>query len=309
MRAIPVTFKNIFVLLMFIAMTYGFTWLYNNFTETIKDEPAEETVELKYSKKGLYLYPRFEVHVSNSERPSSVTKEQFEAIQIGDKISGYMKNEETFVTEKDIQFEKLLGIPILAVLYLATLSFGIGLLKNIRWIKNNKKRSNVLQKVVKVSISILLIMYVITGFVFTALTATNIFHKMNKWNLTEVEATVWGGDYNITRSYKGASYTTYELLLQYQDESGKDHLTKKAVTGTTYNQYDVDEAIPLLYRNNDVYDTFMLTENINEIWPAFFNLYTFFLGFYFVSLFMMLKAWRRKKRKQVEEKQHDQQFS
>ncbi|MBO0996005.1 hypothetical protein [Bacillus sp. SD088] len=75
MRAIPVTFKNILVILIFIAMTYGFTWLYINFNETIKDKPAEETVELKYSKKGLYLYPRFEILVPNSERPSSVTKE------------------------------------------------------------------------------------------------------------------------------------------------------------------------------------------------------------------------------------------
>ncbi|GIN74194.1 hypothetical protein J14TS2_46690 [Bacillus sp. J14TS2] len=298
MRAIPVTFKNILVILIFIAMTYGFTWLYINFNETIKDKPVEETIEIKYSKKGLYLYPRFEILVSNSERPSSVTKEQFESIHVGDKISGYMKNEETFVTEKDIQFEKLLGIPILAVLYLATFSFGIGLLKNVTWIK---KWTNILQRIVKVSISILLIIYVTTGFVLTVLAATNIFHKINKWNLTEVEATVWGGDYDITRSYKGASYTTYELLLHYQDESGKDHLTKKAVTNTTYKQYDVNQAIPLLYRNNDVYDTFVFTKSINEIWPAFFNLYTFFLGFYYVSIFAMLKAWRKRKRKQVEE--------
>lgn len=309
MRAIPATFKNIFVFLMFIAMTYGFTWLYINFSETIKDEPVEETVELKYSKKGLYLYPRFEVHVSNSERPSTVSKEQFESIHIGDTISGYMKNEDTFVTERDIQFEKGLGIPILAVLYLGTLSFGIGLLKNITWIKNNKRRTNVLQRIVKVSLAILLIVYVMTGLVFTALTATNIFHKMNKWNLTEVEATVWGGDYEVTRSHKGASYTTYELFLQYQDESGKDHLTKKAVTGTTYNQYDVDEAVPLLYRHNDVYDTFVSTKNANEIWPAFFNLYTIFLGFYYVSLFAMLKASRKRKRKQPDEKKPDQQYS
>src|SRR5690625_7751388 len=97
MKELPITFKNIFIFLMLVAMTYGFTWLYTNFSKTIKDEPAEETIEFKYSKKGLYLYPRFEVLVSNSERPSTVSKEQFESIHVGDKISGYMKNADTFV--------------------------------------------------------------------------------------------------------------------------------------------------------------------------------------------------------------------
>ncbi len=37
--------------------------------------------------------------------------------------------------------------------------------------------------------------------------------------------------------------------------------------------------------------------------------YFFFLGFYYVSLLMMTKAWRKRKRKQVEEKKPDQLYS
>ena len=303
MKEVPITFKNVFVFIMLLLMTFGFTWLYINFSTTIKDEPVEETIEAKYSKKGLYLYPRFEIHVSNSERPSTVSKEEFESIAVGDKISGYMKNTDTFVTEKDIQFEKALGIPIFVVLYFAVFSLGTGILKNTRVIKKSRKLKNVLHTILKVSIYGILTIYILTGMVFTALTATNIFHKLNQWNLTEVKATVLGEDYNETRTQRGASYTTYELFLLYEDEKGKDYITKKAVTGTTYNKYAIEEAIPLLYRNNDVHDTFVLTKDTNEIWPAFLNLYTFFIGFYFVSLFAMIKAWRKKKNKQSDQKE------
>lgn len=300
MRELPITFKNIFVFLMLIAMVYGFIWLYINFSKTIKDEPAEETVELKYSKKGLYLYPRFEILVSNSERPSTVSKEQFESIHVGDNISGYMKNADTFVTEKDIQFEKALGIPILIVLYLGVLIFGSGLLKSTKFMKRNQTCRNLLQKMVKMSIYTVLTLYILLGMIFLALTATNIFHKMNKWNQTEVTATVLGGDFNETRSHRGASYTTYELFLRYQDQEGEDYITKKAVTGTTYNKYDINENIPLFYRNGNVYDTFIFTKSASEIWQAFLNLYTLFIGFYLVSLFAMFKAWRKKKQNQKE---------
>lgn len=39
-----------------------------------------------------------------------VSKEQFESILIGDQVSGYMRNEDTFMTDKDIQIELMIGI-------------------------------------------------------------------------------------------------------------------------------------------------------------------------------------------------------
>ncbi|WP_339233713.1 DUF3592 domain-containing protein [Oceanobacillus sp. FSL W7-1281] len=300
MGEIPTNSKSIFVLITFLFITIGFTWLYIDFSSTIKDEPVEETIELKYSKKGLYLYPRYEILVSNSDRPSTVSKEQFESIEAGDTISGYMKTEDTFVTEKDIQFEKLLGIPILIALYLVVFIFGAGLLKNTTFIKNKLSYKNIVQKIFMTSLLTLLGLYLLTGLILIALITTNIFHKINPWNQTEVTATVLGGDYNETRSQRGASYTTYELFLHFQDQEGNDYITKKAVTSTTYNKYDLGESIPLIYRNNNADDTFIATKSANEIWPAFLNLYTFFIGFYLVSVFAMIRGWRKKKKRQQE---------
>ncbi|GAA0336398.1 hypothetical protein GCM10008931_29990 [Oceanobacillus oncorhynchi subsp. oncorhynchi] len=167
-------------------------------------------------------------------------------------------------------------------------------------IKNKLSYKNIVQKIFMTSLLTLLGLYLLTGLILIALITTNIFHKINSWNQTEVTATVLGGDYNETRSQRGASYTTYELFLHFQDQEGNDYITKKAVTGTTYNKYDLDESIPLIYRNNNADDTFIATKSANEIWPAFLNLYTFFIGFYLVSVFAMIRGWRKKKKRQQE---------
>src|SRR5699024_5262690 len=156
-------------------------------------------------------------------------------------------------------------------------------LKNAKFIIKNKKRKEILHAIIKVNVYGLITIYITAGIIFTVLTATNVFHKMNKWNQTEVEATVLGGDFNRTRSYRGSSYTTYELFLLYQGEEGIN-ITKKAVTGNTYNKYGIEETIPLVYRNNNEYDTFIQTKHVDEILPAFINLYIFFIAFYLISL-------------------------
>lgn len=303
MNEVPLTSKNIFTFLLLLAITLGFTLLLVYFNQTIKDEPVEETIEFKYSKKGLYLFPRFEIHVSNSERPSIVSKEQYESIAIGDKISGYKKNADTFVTEKDIQFEKGLGMVILFFLYFITLAYLGLLLKNTKFFAKSKKFKNILHQLIKINMYGFLTIYIVVGMLFTVLTATNVFHKLNKWNQTVGEATVLGGDFHQTRSQRGASYTTYELFLLYQDKEGTNYITKKAVTGNTYNTYNSKEAVPLIYRNNNEYDTFIQTKHVNEVWPAFMNLYIFFITFYLISFFFLIKAWRKKKHKQSQQKE------
>src|SRR5699024_10006827 len=362
--------KNILGLFLILIITVGFTALFIHFTSTIKDTPVEETIENKYSKKGLYLYPCFEIMVTNSERPSTVTKEQYESMKIGDSISGYKKNDETFVTDKDIQFEISLGIVILIFLYLVIFIFVGILLKNTTFIKKGKKRQNILYHINKVNFFGVLIIFIIIGMAFTVLVATNAFHKLNTWNQITVEGTIIGGDYNETRgsrgaSYttyelfiryegprdndlitkkavtentnkkydvdktihvatnaiqklnawnqitvegtiivgdyneprgcRGASYTTYELVIRYEGPRDNDLITKKAVTENTYKKYDVDKTIPLAYRQNNEYDTFISVKDFGEIWQAFVNLMMLFLSFYFIAMFFIIKAWRKER--------------
>src|SRR5699024_6162997 len=119
-----------------------------------------------------------------SERPSMVSKEQFESIESGDTISGYWKNPDEFVTEDGIQFELNLGYVILIFLYLFVLLFAIALLQNGPFVK----RMNIVPKIGKINLLAILMIYVMAGMFFTVSTATNIFHKLNTTNQTETEA-------------------------------------------------------------------------------------------------------------------------
>src|SRR5699024_12627472 len=124
-----------------------------------------------------------------------------------------------------------------------------------KFIKNNQTRTRLLQKSLKISIYTILTLYILLGMIFIALIAINISHKMNIWNQTEVEATVSGGDFNETHSHRGASYTTYEVFLHYQDLGGEDNITINAITGTTYKKYN-EGNIPHINHNNHLYHTF-----------------------------------------------------
>lgn len=302
MKAIPITTKNVSVFVAIILMTFGLTSLFYDFSSTIKDKPAEEKVEVKYSKKGLYSYPRYKIHVTNSEQPSTVTREQFELIEPGDTVAGYMKNEDSFVTDQDIQFDKTLGIPILIFLYLGVLVFGGGLFRSTKFFKNNAAHKRTLYKMYKGVVFTSVALYIITGLVFIGIMATNLFHKINTGNQTEVTATVLDSEDEVNRIvYRGIKYNTYELLLAYQDEEGEEHLTKKAMSSTTYKKYNTEETLPLTYRNNNVYDTFISTRDGSEMIGAFLTIETTMLGFYIVTLIVIIRVWRKRKRNYQEE--------
>lgn len=82
-RKIPVTQKNIFALIIFILFSIGFTFLYfgNGIFDDVKE--VKKTIERIHIKKGLYLYPRYEVDVEGGERSNDITKDQFETHKYG----------------------------------------------------------------------------------------------------------------------------------------------------------------------------------------------------------------------------------
>lgn len=147
----------------------------------------------------------------------------------------------------------------------------------------------------KISVRVMLIIYLISGLIMISLVATNAFHKLNKMNVIETDAIVLGGDWESIRSSQGGSYTTHELLLLYSDDKSETYITKKAVTGPTYRAYSRGDTITLFYRNNNVYDTFVQAESMKEIFPAFINFFTFIIGAYLVSLYSFYRNWRKKR--------------
>lgn len=301
-RKIHATRKNIFVLISFLLFSIGFTllYVYNGPFDDAKE--VEKTIERIHIKKGLYLFPRYEIDVVGEERSNDITKGQFESLSFGDTIHGYETSYGDFRTDLDKRYENIIGFVILLVLYSLTAMFTFGLMQNASFIKKNDKKLHMMQKLITGSTYIPLSLLFIIGAIFTAITFNNVFHKVNTFNQTKVEGIVLSGEYNKTGSGR-RTQTDYELFIYYEDTEGNDYITKKAVTGETYGLYDVEDPIKIAYRNNNPHDIFIRTNKVNEVIGAFTHIYAIVIGLYLVAVgaFIVgfIKKYRRKKDKTI----------
>lgn len=191
--------------------------------------------------------------------------------------------------------ELMIGLPILVVIYAVLIVWMLAMLYSTTCVKRRKNLSTYTIKTIKNLGKMILVIYLMAGFIMLSLVAVNVFHKLNKFNLTKVDAYVMGGDWELTRSNRGGSYTNYELFLLYLDDERKRYITQKAVTGATYHEYERGDKITLFYRNNNAYDIFVQAKSMSEIWPAFLNFLTLILGLYVVSVFYLVRNWRKKR--------------
>src|SRR5699024_5665984 len=144
----------------------------------------------------------------------------------------------------------------------------------------------------------LLGLYNITGVVFTGIMAVNFFHAINSWNQTEVTATeVDGEEERNIIPYRRTTYHRYDVFLRYQYKDRVKHITNKDVSNATYDKYESEETLPLSYRNNNVHDTFIANKDIGEFLTPFFRIESMLLVFYFATIVVIIRNWRKKKRK------------
>lgn len=293
------------MLILYLLFALGAQYLISDVIRELNDEPIEATVEAKNIKKGLYLYPRFEVYVEDFESPMKVSRKEYEDLSIGDKVYGSHRNEDKLMTETEIKFELMIGIPILFVLYAVLLFWSLSMLNSSSFVKRRKKLYQFIMATRKSVVYILFSIYLLVGFIMVILVGVNAFNKVNKLNLTKTEAVVLGGDWDNVRSHRGGSYSTYELFLIYEDNKEELYITKKAVTRTTYNNYDQFDEVTLYYRNNNIYDTFIQTESMKEYILAFVNMFTIILALYIFSIIYIIRHKRKKRIAKHDEEQEN----
>lgn len=289
----PITFKKIafYILLAFLTAA-----LHYALASPSDEKETEATVVVKDSKKGLYLFPlipRYEVFVEGSDKPSKVSKKTYNAIEVGDDIHGYMIADRNFMTDYHLKRDRIYYTPILIGMYLFWLFIILDALGLTKKIRRRGKLSKAIERIGTGAQITGLITWFLAGAITICLIGTNVFHKLNTANLIETEATVLDKHKKRIGSSKGV-YTTYELLLLYPDEAGEMHVTNKAVTGNTYWDYSGSDELTLFYRKNNVEDTFIQAKNFKEVWPTFVNLFTFMLGLYFVSIYLLIRHLRKK---------------
>src|SRR5699024_1430046 len=202
-KEIPINIKSIFLLILYLLFALGAQYLISDVIRELNDEQIEATVEAKHIKKGLYLYPRFEVYVEDFESPMKVSKKEYEDLSIGDKVYGSVRNEDKLMTATEIKFELMIGIPILFVLYVVVLFWGLSMLNSSSFVKRRKKLYRIMMATRKSAVYILFSIYLIVGIVMLFLVGINTFNKVNKLNLTKTEAVVLGDDWDQIRSHRG----------------------------------------------------------------------------------------------------------
>ncbi|MFD1414839.1 hypothetical protein [Oceanobacillus jeddahense] len=89
-------------------------------------------------------------------------------------------------------------------------------------------------------------------------------------------------------SFRGGVMKSYTFTLQYQDQTGTTYETKKDVSAFTYNSYQNEDDIAIVYRTKNPYDTFIKTGKLGEIlsvlirWESFFILFTISINYFLI---------------------------
>src|SRR5699024_8136521 len=83
----------------------------------------------------------------------------------------------------------------------------------------------------------IIIVYSLCAVVFILLVSKNLFFKVIPIGKTETEGLIVEQDYNINITSQG-DYSTYDLTIQFLDEEGKEYQVNKAVSSSTFNDYE-----------------------------------------------------------------------
>src|SRR5699024_3118752 len=115
-----------------------------------------------------------------------------------------------------------------------------------------------------------IIVYSLCGVVFILLLSKNLFFKVVAIGETEAEGLIVEQDYNINITSQG-DYSTYDLTIQFLDEEGKEYQVNKAVSSSTFNDYEYRTAIDIEYRDRNPYDIFVKERSIINYISALFG--------------------------------------
>ncbi|WP_153732754.1 DUF3592 domain-containing protein [Sporosarcina obsidiansis] len=297
------------ITLLFSLLTWIMVDSYMEEYDISSAEPENAIVVEKSGAKSLFRPPSYYVRVilpGGEESPylNRISKSQIEEIQIGDSISGYSTGSKNFSTIRDFIFDSLFylfaisifGFLAFCCLVALVLSIpGFDRLEKKTYGKRQKKRKkkrrrkrkgNEKQRAWRIVGVVLLIFSIFFGrFLW------NFIRKLQPIGKTETEAMIF--DRFSDTSYRKYEDSIYELTISFQDQAGHNIQLVKDVTRHTYQQYDIGDKLPIVYRNADPYDVFVRGASIWDViqtllfWESFVYLFmiavTVFAGWVFFN--------------------------
>jgi len=254
-------------------------------------EKAERYVIAKQSKKSLYFGPRYQVVTDQDEQASYVSKKTFDSLEFGDKITGYESDENGFYTKLDFIYDSFILVPLIIGLGFIVMIYTIILLTRIPVIDRMLSRQRKDSRSDKDWTTLLIIIvYSLCAIVFILLLSKNLFFKVIPIGKTETEGLIVEQDYNINITSQG-DYSTYDLTIQFLDEEGKEYQVNKAVSSSTFNDYEHRTAIDIEYRDRNPYDIFVKEGSIINYISALFGVVPLLYGLTVYTLYLIYQHY------------------
>src|SRR5699024_7831917 len=136
----------------------------------------------------------------------------------------------------------------------------------------------------------IIIVYYLCAVVLIMLVSKNLFIKVIPIVKTEAEVLIVEQDYNINITSQG-DYSTYDLTIQFLDEEGKEYQVNKAVSSSTFNDYEHRTGIDIEYRNRNPYDIFVKEGSIINYISAFFGVVPLLYGLTIYTLYLIYQHY------------------
>lgn len=259
-------------------------------------EKAERYVIEKQSKKGLYFSPRYEIVTDEGEHASYVSKKTFDKLEFGDKITGYETAEYGFYTKLDFIYDSFLLVPLIVVLGFIVMVYTILMLMKIPMIDRIFSRKEKESSSNWVSLCIIIV-YSFCAIVFILLMSNNLLHKVVPIAKTETEGHIVKRDFSENITSKG-DYSTFDFTIRFADEKGREYQVNKAVSRSTFNNYEYISSIDVSYRNRNPYDIFIKEESITNYISVLIGVFPLMYALAIYTLYLIYQHYFKRNKKQ-----------
>lgn len=259
----------------FIFFSIGLIFIIVTLTTEIPklfQENEEKVVNDLYTVKGMYLGPTYYVILSDDSE-HRISQKDFVQLEVGDTYQTFFSN----VSQQDLIVYSIVTLIALCAFAIGTYTFAYYVFGEMKWfnklipvfkrlkatLSGNKRSRDRRKRMIN-------LVFIAICLAAPLSVMKNTFHKLNPSGKTSIEAEII--DRKIYRDFRHRVMASrYIITYQYTDESGNVYKTQKDVTSQTYRNYKNKTFIPIAYRNDFPYDTFIAGQTFKEFIYFLFN--------------------------------------
>lgn len=287
---------NWFFLLLFTGMSLFMILGMSTEFPKLFEENEEKIVEETFTSKGLYFGLQYYALLSDGAE-HRILKGDFLQLEAGDRFKMFF-NQSSF---KDFMLFTTVTVLMLWLWLAITYLFAANIFGRTRWFAWIERKKQRLQDMISYPFTrseksldwfkrVTMIVLIVALAILPLMMVKNIAYKVVPFGKTSTVAEIMHYEQDQTRSPR-VVIDTYTLTYQYEDGAGASYITRKNVSPATYNMYKDRQLIPILYRNNLPYDTFIDHRSVWEYISPFISILTFFFALFSYAAYFLMKRY------------------